>query len=294
MLARALNTNAARPRNCETPQPRQPSFRSPNPDNAQASLGVRCRTMRLSVIVAVILAAVPATPQRRRSADPPVERAQRILFIGNSLSGVNDLPAIVCRLAAAGGRRAVCQSVVGDGYALEDHVADGRAPQRLEKERWSIVVLQQGPSALESSRVNLRQWTAKFATSIRAAGGRPALYAVWPANDRAFDFPRVSDSYRLAASDVDGLFFPAGDAWLAAWRRDAALPLYAADHFHPTPAGSYLAALVIYRVIWGPLPPIFSSRTFAVSAAGADLGLNDARLALLTAAAEEAVTATCN
>jgi hypothetical protein len=246
--------------------------------------------MRLSIIVVVILAALPVIAQRRQSADPPAEREQRILFIGNSLTGVNDLPAIVCRLAAAGGRRAVCQAVIGDGYALEDHIADGRAPQRLEKERWSIVVLQQGPSALESSRVNLRQWAAKFATLIRDGGGRPALYAVWPANDRTFDFPRVSESYRLAASDVDGLFFPAGDAWLAAWRRDPTLPLYAADDFHPTPAGSYLAALVIYRVIWGPLPPVFSNRAFIASAAGADLGLNDTRLATLTAAAEEAVS----
>jgi hypothetical protein len=247
--------------------------------------------MRFSLILALILASVPAIAQRRRSAEPPVEREQRILFIGNSLTGENDLPAIVCRLAAAGARKAVCQSVIGSGYALEDHVTDGRALQRLQKEKWSIVVLQQGPSALESSRINLREWTAKFTTLIRAAGGRPALYAVWPSNDRAFDFPRVSDSYRIAASDVDGLFFPAGDAWLAAWRRDPTLPLYASDDFHPAPAGSYLAALVIYRVIWGQLPPIFSNRAFAASASGTDLGLTDVRLTMLTAAAEEAATA---
>ena len=99
--------------------------------------------------------------------------------------------------------------MTGSGYALEDHFADGRALERLGRERWSLVVLQQGPSALESSRVNLREWSARFAPLIAAAGARPALYAVWPEKARFFDFPRVSESYRLAAADVHGLFFPA-------------------------------------------------------------------------------------
>lgn len=246
--------------------------------------------MRISLAIVVLLATIPMEAQRRRAVGPrPVERELHILFIGNSLTAGNDLPAIVCRLAEAGGHRASCESVVGGGYALEDHFADGRALQRLGQERWSIVVLQQGPSALESSRVNLREWTAKFASLITAAGARPALFAVWPAKARSSDFPRVSQSYRIAATDVGGLFFPAGDAWLAAWRRDASLPLYGGDDFHPSAAGSYLAALVIYRVLWGELPPLFADRTFVAVAAGSDPGLDDLRLAILTAAAEEAV-----
>lgn len=244
--------------------------------------------MRVSLAVMMILAALPAAAQRRRAVGPGVvEREQRILFIGNSLTEFNGLPAMLCRLAAAGGHHAVCDAVTAGGYALEDHFADGRARQRLAEERWSIVVLQQGPSALDSSRINLREWTAQFAPLISAAGARPALYAVWPEKARSFDFPRVSDSYRLAASDVGGLFFPAGDAWQAAWRRDPRLPLYASDDFHPSAAGSYLAALVIYRVIWGELPPLFADRRFAAGVAGRDLGLDDSRMTYLTASAEE-------
>ena len=244
---------------------------------------------RLLLAVLLLLAALPAAAQKRRAVIPGLQRAERILFIGNSLTYVNELPDIVCRLAA-GRHKATCESVTGSGYALEDHWADRRAVERLERERWSLVVLQQGPSALEESRVNLREWTAKFAPLIKAAGARPALYAVWPTKARSFDFPRVSDSYHLAANDVHGLFFPAGDAWLAAWRRDPSLPLYGDDSFHPSVAGSYLAALVIYRVLWGELPSVFADRGFATSAAGADPGLDDARLALLLAAADEAVS----
>jgi lysophospholipase L1-like esterase len=244
---------------------------------------------RFAFAIAVLLASIPVAAQKRRSVAPqPVGAEQRILFIGNSLTEGNDLPSIVCRLAAAGRHNAKCESVTGGGFALEDHFADGRALRKLEDERWSIVVLQQGPSALDESRVNLREWTAKFNTLITASGARAALFAVWPEKARSRDFPRVSDSYHLAANDVGGLFFPAGDAWLAAWRRDPTLPLYGGDNFHPSPAGSYLAALTIYRVIFGDLPPVFADRGFAAAAAGTDLGLDEAHLAMLIASAEEA------
>jgi hypothetical protein len=77
---------------------------------------------------------------------------------------------------------------------------------------------------------------------------------VWPENHRREAFPQVSESYRLAAQDVGGILLPAGDAWIAAWRRNAALPLYGSDGFHPTLTGSYLAALTIYAGLTGGSP----------------------------------------
>jgi hypothetical protein len=50
---------------------------------------------------------------------------------------------------------------------------------------------------------------------------------------------------------VDGRCFPAGEAWRAAWAEDPALPLYGPDGFHPSPLGTYLAALVVYEGITG-------------------------------------------
>jgi hypothetical protein len=40
---------------------------------------------------------------------------------------------------------------------------------------------------------------------------------------------------------------PAGAAWREAWRLDPSLALYSDDGFHPSPLGSYLAALAIWR-----------------------------------------------
>ena len=71
------------------------------------------------------------------------------------------------------------------------------------------------------------------------------MYAVWPNQSRRFDFDRVNESYTLAAADVNGMLFPVGEAWRAAWSRDAEMQLYSPDGLHPTIRGSYVGALVI-------------------------------------------------
>lgn len=210
---------------------------------------------------------------------------KHILFIGNSLTAANDLPQIVCRLAAVAGRNATCEAVAPGGYSLDDHLLDGTATRRIRAKRWSIVVLQQGPSARDESRVALRRAAQTLAVEAHKAGARPALYAPWPWKSRSVDFPRVAESYRLAAGDVDGLLFRAGDTWQTAWRRDPGLPLYGDDDFHPSVTGSYLAALVIYAGIYGDLPASFAERSVAEKAAGNDLKISVAQLRVLLQAA---------
>ena len=178
----------------------------------------------------------------------------RILFVGNSLTYSNDLPATVCALARAAGHDAVCESVARPDYSLEDHWNDREARRAIAR-GWNVVVLQQGPSALAESRVLLIEYTRRFDAEIRKAGARTALYMVWPSRSRSGDFDGVSRSYGAAATAVGGLLLPVGDAWRDAWSLDPSLPLYSNDGLHPSPAGSALAAMVIYRRIFdSPLP----------------------------------------
>jgi hypothetical protein len=187
----------------------------------------------------------------------------RVLFIGNSLTTVNDVPALVGQLAAASAQRYEYRTVAFNGYSLEDHWNRGDAQRAIAEGGWSIVVLQQGPSALPESRVLLIDYTKRFATEAHRVGARVAMYMVWPSSDRLGDFDGVRLSYAAAAREAGGLLIPAGDAWREAWRRDSRLALYGPDGFHPTAAGSYLAALVMYRAFFGRspvgLPPLIVS-----------------------------------
>ena len=178
----------------------------------------------------------------------------RVLFIGNSLTSANGLPAMVAAIAAASGfARAdfAVASVTRDGFSLRDHWELGDARREIRKGGWTHVVLQQGPSSLPASQDELLDSTKRFARDIHEVRARVVLYGVWPPRDRAGAQPAVTAGYRRAAESVNGLFVPAGEGWSVAWTTDAKLPLYGADAFHPSPAGTYLAAVMLFEKITG-------------------------------------------
>jgi hypothetical protein len=206
---------------------------------------------RLTVLAFGVVVACAAAPSQ--SSQEPAS-VHRVLFIGNSLTSYNDLPGLVAALAAADGTVFESRAVTANNFSLEDHWNRGTARRTIEQGGWSAVVLQQGPSALPESQVLLREYTRRFDADIRRAGARTALYMVWPSRARAFDFQGVSESYAAAAREVNGMLLPVGDAWREAWRLDTGLALYGPDDFHPSPPGSYLAALVIYQGLSGRSP----------------------------------------
>ncbi len=183
------------------------------------------------------------------TAPSPPDDGLSVLFVGNSLTAANDLPGMVATLARAAGVEPFrYEEVTVGGAALEDHWNDGRAVEAIEGARWDLVVLQQGPSSLPSSRLNLIAWTGRFAAKIRERGGRPALYMVWP--PLGGDWDAVTRSYTDAAASVGGMLFPAGEA-LRAVHAAGGISLFAADQFHPSQTGTYLAALVIVGALTG-------------------------------------------
>ncbi len=246
------------------------------------------RVRRLAPLgIAVGLAVSAALRAQSAPATPDSPQPRRVLFVGNSLTYWNDLPEIVAAFGQAGGPPALfCRAVVGGGYSLEDHWREGDARKVLAEGGWDFVVLQQGPSASRDGRLSLLQWTRRFAEEIRRVGGRPALYMVWPARNRPEDFEGVAASYRQAARDVGGLLLPAGEAWRIAWGLDPKLELYSSDGLHPSPAGSYAAALVLYAGLTGR-SPIGLPATVALSSGR--LALPEEEAKILQKAAAEAV-----
>lgn len=211
------------------------------------------------------------------------QTAQRILFIGNSLTYTNNLPEIVRAVCASGGVEIETHMVAKPNFSLLDHWRVGDAREAIENGNWNIVVLQQGPSAQGESRRQLRRYAALFAPLITAAGAQPAMYSVWPARDRAIDFERAAESYALAAADIGAMLFPVATAWNVA-RRD--IELYSPDGLHPNAYGSYLAALVMFAVLAQRTP--IGLPTILSFADGGQVRVRDDAAELLQRAAAEA------
>lgn len=254
---------------------------------------MRCATGAALACLAMLTLGGSARGQEPKKGGARPADPLRVLFIGNSLTAAHGLPAMVQALAKADGQRPlVVQSVVVGGFSLEDHWARGDARRAIARGKWDVVVLQQGPSALEESRTQLIRDAKRFGELIRRAGAKPALYMVWPSTQRAEDFDRVCESYRLAAAEVDGLLFPVGEAWRAAWRLDPRLELYSPDGLHPTSAGSYLAALVIYEKLYNRTPIGLPARLTLTSRRSVKVGATPEQVEVMQKSAVKANAAT--
>ena len=248
---------------------------------------------RAWTLALALLAAAAGCAGSSGPSEPQTRLGRPVLFIGNSLTYAHDLPLVVEALVDSMGAAPIAvATIAAPDVDLHHHweaTAMTAARATIARGGWDVVVLQQGPSSREDSRLLLRDYVGRFAAEIRAIGATPALYQVWPAATNSADFPRTLESYALAAADVDGLLLPVGEAWLATWRRDPEIPLYAEDGLHQSAAGTYLAAITIAARLAGRSPVGLPAQVR--TRRGSVLTVPPALAEVLQAAAAEAVAA---
>lgn len=108
--------------------------------------------------------------------------------------------------------------------------------------------------------------TMKWTQAIHQIGSRPVLYEAWarqPGSSwyqmedlKYFKTPeQMQDEIdRLVNSfgaKYGAMVVPVGDYWMACMSLPGAPNLYMADGTHPSPAGTYLTALLFYRKLTG-------------------------------------------
>lgn len=214
----------------------------------------------LFVVIALLTC---ATPMRAQQDRPPSEL--RVLFIGNSYTYFNNIGDLIAGIAASNedGPRITPTLAVRGGRTLQWHLENGPAMAELEGADWDYVVLQghsllgggvvdgtplvAEPSAFHAS---VREWTQR----IRQAGAEPVLFMTWARRDALADQVKLSEAYTAIGRELTVNVAPVGDAWSAARTRWLSLDLHIFDGSHPTPAGSYLAAGVLYATLTGQNP----------------------------------------
>jgi hypothetical protein len=200
-------------------------------------------------LLLIPLIALTATSCGNDEPTAPVTEL-RILFLGNSLTETNNLPGMVGALGFASGVDIESDMVIAPTNLFE-HLGNESTREMVLTGDYDFVILQQGPSSLAPNRESLRQAVQTWATMIAEGGARPALFAVWPESDRRDVFGDVSESYRLAAQDVNGVFLPVGDTWLEVWKSIPSAPFYSEDGYNPSVLGTYAAAVVIVSALTG-------------------------------------------
>ena len=244
------------------------------------------RQNRLGFLAIAVLLALDPSCSAATSTERP--SGLSILFIGNSLTYYNDLPAMVEHLAEAAGDSVRVGMAAQGNTAVIDHTVPGsEALARIDQDRWTHVLLQQGPTPAGICRDTLVIAAMRLAPRIRAAGGRPALFLPWARVASPQSLGPAAESATAAARAVGGVVVPIGVAWKEALEEDPDLPLYGPDGYHPAPAGTLLAALTVYDRLAGRdvrrIPPAALARIAAVS-------LGSTQLEAMAAAAHRAST----
>jgi hypothetical protein len=218
---------------------------------------------------------------------------QRVLFIGNSYTFYNDLPRIVSRIADESGARIEVDSVTVGGASFRTHWEGGTAVPRVQMGPWDAVVLQ-GQSVEPVLNFNeFRLYAQRFTTLIAESRTRSVFFATWArrAGDTLYAQPwsggtpdvfamRLDTAYTQVAMPAGSTVARVGLAWQRALRAAPTINLYDSDGSHPSPAGSWLAACVLYRAITGNAPAAVADTVAPM------LSASDARTLRLIAAEE--------
>lgn len=186
----------------------------------------------------------------------PLRPRERVLLIGNSYTTYNGLPGLLAELGDAS-RTPLDIEVAAQGGATLDVHWNGAAAGRID-EGFDAVVMQ--GQSLEWTRPEFDEHAQRFADAIATAGSRGVWYAHWARQDIELDSRRgttlIEEAYARAADLHDDEVARVGEAFLIANLLWPELTLIGADRSHPTPAGSLMAACVIYRAITGRAPAL--------------------------------------
>ena len=201
------------------------------------------------------------------------------LFLGNSHTYYNDLPSLVQNLATAGGDTLIVDSSTPGGctlaYPPNAHLYNDVSLGLLETGGWDYVVLQEQsqipvipyirdlymyPGAIALDSIAHANTTCCLTTLFMTWGwenGGQHSFGGYTSPDFA-DYDEMQDSVRTAytriADSLSSPVAPVGVAWQNAIHDGFPLSLFNPDGYHPSLAGSYLAACVFYATFFQKSP----------------------------------------
>lgn len=194
----------------------------------------------------------------------------KILFIGNSYTYYNDMPTMLESLARSNGIAAEVDAVTSGGARLAQHLDEGSETGKRIREltainNYDVLVLQeQSHTPITAPELFLRG-ARGLAELVRAE--KTVFYSTWGRKDGSplLDELKLTSlgmtmslelAYERMAKLTGGELATVGRSFAALSIEHPELELYNEDMSHPRYAGSAVAAMVLYKTIFGTLPEV--------------------------------------
>ena len=194
------------------------------------------------------------------TATTTAPRELRVLFVGNSLVYVNNLPATLRALAAAQAVpvRITTATFAAPGGTVAERWKDGHAAAALRGGTWDAIVLQERGGLLacmvEAEQRAQGECRAserahkQFADLAREHGARTLLLATWGPNE-AWQL-KLDRAIKQLASRTSADVIPAGSVLRAYAAEHPQTPTFP-DKVHPSLPATLIMAAQLYRAITG-------------------------------------------
>ena len=206
------------------------------------------------------------------------QTTKKVLFLGNSYTGVNNLPAMVNQMATSTNDILIYDSNTPGGHRLINHASNTTSINKINSNNWDYVVLQAQSQETSWSQTQMQAEVFPYALSlsntIRAnnACSEPMFYMTWgrengdASNCANLDWvctyegmdDAIRSTYISMANSNNAEISPVGAVWRYLRTNHPNIDLYTNDGSHPSLAGSYAAACTFYTMIYKKDPTLIS------------------------------------
>lgn len=177
-----------------------------------------------------------------------------LLFIGNSFTQRNNLPALLPELASA---RDLCvhhDLISVGGASLRTHWNAGQAAQAVKTGGYDYVILQEQSTLPVKNPLRMAENVRLFDEVIKLASSKTVLFMTWARHRTPEAQQAITDAYHTIGKELGAIVVPVGLAWQSFQAKHDKPVLHDRDQSHPTLAGSYLAACVFLAVLFNENP----------------------------------------
>jgi hypothetical protein len=210
-----------------------------------------------------------------------INQTKKVLFVGNSYTGVNNLPELTRILALSASDTLIYDSNTPGGQTFQGHFADATSTGKIAQGTWDFVVLQeqsQRPSFPDGQvAVEVFPYAKKLDSLVRLANPctETMFYMTWgrkngDAANCGFFPPLCTykgmDSllylrYMQMTEQNEAVVSPVGALWHYLRDTHPEIELYSGDESHPSLAGSYAAACSFYTTIFSESPLMITANS---------------------------------
>lgn len=184
----------------------------------------------------------------------------RVLFVGNSLTYVGNLPGVLEVLSASNGKAVVTEMLVKGGATLQDRAADSSVQNALDSAHYDFVVLQErggdvfclGADFQSRDDCDSIKSHVELGRAVLAHSAKPVVLGTYQQLESASQ--ALEDKERALAEQIAAVYIPVSERFR---RSQAQLPegeWLNADKAHPGPDLVLLEAVWLYAAMFGSSP----------------------------------------